>query len=534
MATPTLTRINDGGLTDGWINNADANTGWTDLTTPDSDIKVQGTNSASGIGRADGEDQYYDAGSAPVTAAGKVFRMWVNTTNTPYMGALGVNAYQLLFYDGTTTTRRDYMGSDNYEGGWLYVFQDMDLVTTGNGWSANVTLANVRRWGHTTGHDANGKNAINVWVDVLRYLDGYIVTGGTSGDKVLLSNVFTVDMGNTNAYGIVQRSRGVYFGTGTIQIGNGATTTWFDMTGEVLQFISTVGYTQITAGLYTISATGSGCDCVISGSVIRGPSADDSTRVYFDFSDTNHTLTFTNNLIVNGGTLQFASGQTVTGNTFDDCLQITHGGATFNNNIVQGYEGTAGTAAIYYNIATDPGGEIDGLTAIKGTAATHVIELGPNTPTSIALTDWTVSGYNTSNEQNDSVIYNNSGKSITVNVSGASGTISYRNGTDASTTISQSVPVTVTAVTVSGAPVQGARVFLETTPGGVDIFDGSDGTSLTDSNGEVSTSYGGSTPVNVIGRVRKSSSSPYYRTADIINSISGNGLDATVVMISDE
>ena len=88
MATPTLTRINDGGLTNGYINNADAATGWTDLTTPDPDIKVQGTNSASGIGRANNEDQYYDAGSAPVTAAGKVFRMWVNTINTPYMGTL--------------------------------------------------------------------------------------------------------------------------------------------------------------------------------------------------------------------------------------------------------------------------------------------------------------------------------------------------------------------------------------------------------------------------------------------------------------
>jgi hypothetical protein len=395
--------------------------------------------------------------------------MWVNTINTPYMGTLaGANPYELLFYDGSTTTRRGYMGIDTYEGGWLYVFQDMDLVTTGNGWSANVTLANVRRWGHTTGHDTNAKNAINVWMDVLRYLDGYYVTGGTSGDKVLLSDVFAVDMGTTNAYGVVQRSRGVYFGTGTVQIGNGATTTWFDMTGEVLQFISTVGYTQVSAGLYTISATGSGCDAVFDGSVIRGPSSGATTRVYFDFSDTNHTLTFTNNLIVNGGTVQFASGQTVTGNTFDDCLQITHGGADMDDCTIKGYEGTAGTAALLYNVAADPDGEMDGMTFEKGTAATHAIEFGASTPSSVTLRNQTYTGYNASNGNNDSTFYNNTGGALTINIVGGSGNVTYRNGSGASTTIVSnpvSLSVHVQDITTQ-ADIVGSRVWVPISEGG--------------------------------------------------------------------
>jgi len=469
MATPTLTLINNGGLTDGVLSNADTNTGWTDLTTPDPDIKVQGTNSASGIGRANNEDEYYDSTTAPVTAAGKVWRWWTQNVNVPYMGTLaGADPYEILFYDGTTTTRRAYLGSDTYEGGWVYVFQDMDLVTTGNGWTNNITLANVRRWGHTTGHTVNAKNAINVWGDVMRYMDGYYITGGSSGDKVLLSNVFAVDMSNTYAYGIVQRSRGVYFGTGTIQIGNGATTTYFDMTGEVLQFVDTVGYLQISAGLYTISATGSGCDCVITGSVIRGPSSDDSTRVYFDFSDTNHVLTFTNNLIVNGGTVEFASGQTATGNTFDDCLQITHGGANMNNCTVQGYEGSSDTAAVLYDVAVDPDGEMDGMTFIKGTASTHAIEFGSNTPGSITLRSQTYTGYNASNGNADSTFYNNTGGALTINIVGGSGNVTYKNGSGASTTIVQD-PVTLTVHVQdidTGDPIEGARVFVPISEGG--------------------------------------------------------------------
>jgi len=381
------------------------------------------------------------------------------------MGTLaGSNPYELLFHDSTTTTRRAMLGSDTYEGGWVYVFQDMDLVTTGNGWSANITLANVDRWGWTTGHDSNAKNAINCWTDAYRYLDGYYFTGGTSGDKVTIADLFTADMGGATpkAYGVVQRSRGIYFATGTIQIGNGATTTYFEMDGEIVQFLDTVGYLQVSAGLYDISATGSGCDCVITNSVIRGPATGDSTRVYYDFSDTNHSLSFTNNLIVDGGTIQFASGQTATGNTFDDCGQITHAGADMDDCTVKNYEGTAGTAALVYNVNADPDGEMDGMTFEKGTATTHAIEFGSNTPASVTLRNQTYTGYNASNGQNDSTFYNNTGGALTINLDGASGNATYRNGSGASTTIA-SDPVTTTITVkdaVSLANIQNARVYM--------------------------------------------------------------------------
>ena len=621
MATPTLTLINAGSgtLTDGLVGtNADAEsaTGWNDFSTLDPDIRVEGSNSISGIGRANDEDMYYDNGSAAITAAGKVFRWWVNTINTPYMGTLaGSNPYELLFYDGTTTTRRAMLGGDTYEGGWVYIFQDMDLVTTGNGWSASPTLANIQRWGLTTGHDSNAKNALNVWADAMRYMDGYLFTGGTSGDKVTIDDLYTADMGGAtpSGYGIVQRSRGIYFGTGTIQVGNGATTTYFECDGEVLQFIATTGYLQVSAGLYQISAAGTGCNCSITGSVIRGPATGATTRVYFDFSDTDATVNFTNNLIVDGGTIQFASGQTATGNTFDDCGQITHGGADMDNCVVQNYEGTADTAALVYNVNADPDGEMDGMTFIKGTASTHAIEFGSTSPSEMTLRDITFTGYNGTTGSTHSAIYvsdTNTGNSYTINLVGCSGTISYKTAGASVTLVIDPVTTQIHVIDQDTPPnnIENARVlvwvtdntnyFYQATPTSItgtgttatvahtghglasgdlvivegvsndDVYNGvfsvtvtgansytyttpatiTSGTAtgtirvtmaviheLTNSSGIANDSRSWSNDQPIAGRIRKSSSSPYYQQGTVTGTISSStGFSATVQLISDE
>jgi len=460
MATPTIVLLNAGGLTDGVLTDADTNTGWTDLTTADTDIKVEGTASMSGIFRTDGEQGYYDSGTAPVTAAGKILRGWINTNNLPYMNLEATDPYKLLAFDGTTTELKALFGSDTYPGGWFYFWQGMDDFTT-------LTLANVRRWGFESGHATNGKNVVNTWADVMRYMDGYYLTGGTSGDKITFLTTAASD--KTSAYGIVQNSFGVYFCTGTIQIGNGATTTWFESDGDVVVFLDTPGGLSIPAGLYEINAQGSGCNCVIINSVLRANGTGTTTRFVLDFSDTNVTLNFSGNLVNRASTVTFASGQTAQNNTFDDCGQITHAGADMDGCIVKNYEGTAGTAALIYNVAADPDGEMDNMSFIKGTAATHAIEFGTSTPSSITLRGIDFSGYNATTGQNDSALYisdSNTGNSYTINLIGCSGNISYRTA-GASVTLVQD-PVTVLVNTINantGADIQSARVLLEVASG---------------------------------------------------------------------
>jgi hypothetical protein len=95
------------------------------------------------------------------------------------------------------------------------------------------------------------------------------------------------------------------------------------------------------------------------------------------------------------------------------------------------------------------------------------------------------------------------------------------------------VTITITVVDTSGDPIQNARVLLEESPGGTDIIDGVTD-SLTDVNGQVTTTYNYSSDQAVTGWARKSSSSPFYQQGPISGTITTNGLSYTAILVSDE
>jgi hypothetical protein len=100
------------------------------------------------------------------------------------------------------------------------------------------------------------------------------------------------------------------------------------------------------------------------------------------------------------------------------------------------------SSALKWNVNSDPDGELDDIVFTMG-ASGHAIELGPNCPTTITLTGHTYSGYaGTDGSTGDEVIYNNSGKSITINVTGDIPTV--RNGNGSSTTVNNNVTHTLT------------------------------------------------------------------------------------------
>lgn len=445
MAAPTLTLLNHQLLT-----TADTSTGWTDLTTADADIKVEGANAMSGIFRADGEQGYYDSGTAPVSGSGKTFRGWILTNNLPYMGTLAGDPYKLLMFDGTTTELKALFGSDTYEGGWFNIVWSVDQFTT-------LTLANIRRWGVESGHATNAKNVINTWMDVMRYLDGYSMVGGTSGDKVTLATIATAD--KTNAYGVLTAINGVYFCTGAVQFGTGATTHYFEADGQVWVFIDK----PVSDTLYRIAGVGSGTNIVIQNSVLRAVTNATRNRFDLDFDDANlASLVFNTNLVRYAGASFWKAGQDVRFNTFDDCGQITHGGCDMRGTVVKNYEGTANTSALIYNVAADPDGELDGMEFTKGTAATHAIEFGTTSPLTMTLRGVKFSGYNAANNQNDSAIHvKRTTGTVTINIADGGDVPSYR--TDGATVV---VQATVT-YTVSGMVTNSELTIVRTSDGTV-------------------------------------------------------------------
>jgi hypothetical protein len=139
-------------------------------------------------------------------------------------------------------------------------------------------------------------------------------------------------------------------------------------------------------------------------------------------------------------------------------------------------------------------------------------------------------------------INNPSDGDITINVTntqainpqagGTGSTLSFElaAGTASTVSIVQSVTVTVTVQDVDGNPIEGARVFLETTPGGTDVIS----YDTTNASGQVTASYSGSTPQAVVGYVRKGTVSPVYKAANINDTIGSTGLSATITLVSDE
>jgi hypothetical protein len=449
MATPTFTLLNHQPLS-----SADTNTGWNDLTTADADIKVEGTASMSGVFRANGEQGYYDAGSAPVTAAGKTLRGWVFTNNIAYMGVDGSgDEYKLLAFDGSTTEVKPLFASDTYPGGWFNYIWDMDEFTT-------LTLANVQRWGVESGHASNAKNVVNTWMDVIRYLDGYSMVGGTTGDRVRLSDIASLD--SISAYGVCSNVNNVYFATGTLQFGTGATAHWFEASRDVLVLTDQ----NVAAGLYSISAVGAGTTVVIENSVLKSVGTADNTRFAIDLSDTNlASATFTGNLCTRASTIDFKSGQTMTNNTYDDCGQIIPAGADVSGSIVRNYGETADTAptnmsALVYDETSDPDGKLDNMSFTKGTEATHAIEFGVNSPLSMTLRGITFDGYNASNNQNDSAIHvKRTSGTVTISIAENGTSPSYR--TDGATV---NIVVPSQVLTITGVPTGAEYRLYEDDP----------------------------------------------------------------------
>jgi len=131
-----------------------------------------------------------------------------------------------------------------------------------------------------------------------------------------------------------------------------------------------------------------------------------------------------------------------------------------------------------------------------------------------------------------------SGQTLTINVaSGASIPTVYNTGSGSVSVVSGQVTLTITVKDIdTGSVIQGARVYVTADAGG-SLTEGTviiDGV-LTDVNGQVSDTRSYSSDQPITGRVRKASTSTYYKTGPIAGTVdNGSGLNLTVQMIPDE
>jgi len=524
MATPTIGLLN---YTE--IDDADTNANWVEATTPDPDILKEGTNSMSGVLNADLDVAYYDDGVTR-SIANKHLRMWINTTNMPYMEDDAGGGYEVYVHDGSNTDYYTIFSSDDYSGGWFNAVVDCALFTT-------VTDANVDRWGIRVNHHTRGKNATNFWIDYVRYLDGYYVTGGISGDKIKLSDIAAADTGTTTlyGYGIVLETEEVYFCYGKFQIGNGATTTYFEMDGDVLVFTDA----PVADGLYSLIGNGSGANITIINSTIKSAGTGDANRFDVDMSTNSPgVVAITDTVFLRGGAIVFASGQANTGNTFNNCQQITTNGADIGECSVVDSAVAANIGAVYQNVAyTDT--YLDGMTFEMGANSHHAIDFGTAVTSNITLRNIEFTGFGSTDDANDSTVrFLATSGSLTLSLIDC--TVDGVAASSSNFSVDDSAGI---AVTVSIDPVD-INIYVQDEDKNA-IADAQTSVHLLNSpytelmnedtaagTGLATESYGGSLPVDIVWKVRKSedTDSPRYYSQSGTGTIDSSGFTLTVTL----
>ena len=499
------------------LDDAEVVTDWTNVGygTVSGDV-AEATNAVAESIAIGDESQYYTmpAGNIDLSSTLVYVYSFNNALQNAWDNTIPPNA--LLIGDGTNRVAFHMAGADkrvfNHLDGptnWQCLVLDGDqadeMDTAGHSYAdagsfASLNLAQVTQVGtyHETLSKALG-GGYNVATDIIRYgNDGIYVQGGiVSGSAGTCSEIAVADRSTVDgaAHGIFRELQPVAFGCqGPLTFADITDTTndqYFEDSGVTIVFedrnISDDKY------YFNIGGNSSQTQSFIlrnSSIVAAGPSvslyASASIdvmifdRVQFidwrgalifptDSASYIHSVTncgFNNCDKIDVGTIDFDDNSIINSAAASGSVEIGYD-ATALNMVVSGYEGTAGTAALLWSANVDPDGNLDGGSFTKGTAATHAIEFGILSPWTMTLRDITTSGYNASDDQDDSTFYfKRTSGSITVNIIGGTGNFSYKSdGASASIVIS---PVTL-AINVSdidtGNPIENARVFAQVTDG---------------------------------------------------------------------
>ena len=511
-------------------NEADATTGWQgspNLFTSQPD-PVEATGSI-GYVVSNATVNAYHLGTA-VNLSNALVYVWVR----PF-GAMDTTAnggVALLLGDGTNLIGFHLAGSDSagfqHADGpveWQCIVVDTQnlpsVFTARAGSRANLNLSAITGIGamfKTLFKSVGGVS--NCFIDILRHgsVETLQISGGTSGDPGLFSEISALDRSTANqrAHGVVRRLGAGLFGIqGPLRFGNPTSgNTWFQDLGTTVVFEAR-GFTTTRYRINIVRGTGTthfqlgtkvgtdggedGCTIIVPPGVGAEFDADTETSTTDVRMYASVLRGFTNGL-------GFQSGHEFIASQVDASGTIRANGASFLNSRI-----TASTAAtaLLWNVNLNTNGRLDGCVfASAGTG--HAIELGPNCPTEITLANMTYTGYG-ANGTTNAALYNNSGKSITVNVLGG-GSPTVRNGAGASTTIQNTQLFRVTGL----IPDSEVRVYR--------ISDGEELAGVENSTTEFEFvyNYTGDVPINVyIHNIQ-------YQWLGIASTLTANGVTIPV------
>ena len=329
----------------------------------------------------------------------------------------------------------------NYTGGFIPRVIDTaadftsvtgSFTTTGN--PAQLNAVDEMGGGFTTITMISG-NFANVLIDQFTIGTGLRVDG--TGNS--WSTIETAE--NTNVWGWQVELLGAYIWRGGVYLGpaTGTATSSFTDTGQVVTFAAE----NVATGFYDINIRGANTTVSFTQHVI---SSEDPAVARWNLTlDGTSVPTFDDSASLFKGfdVITLQTGSTLDGTTLDNGNSIIQNGGTITNCSISNANTADGVALI----------QSDNLANISNCSFTfsdgHAIEI--TTAGTYSFSGNTFTGYG-ADTTNDAAIYNNSGGSVTINSSNNTG-ITVRNGAGATTTVVDSVTVSVSGVT-EGTSVQ--------------------------------------------------------------------------------
>lgn len=536
MVVPTYSED----LTD--INLAEATTNFSALggggagLSADIDFSIQTTYSitkqVTGAGTQKG--MMADYGSTITMGADDHVFIWVYATCPGLLDSLALGGMSVAIGTATGAFNDYYVaGNDTYAlGGHICWAIRYSASTPSPGQQTGTPGANPQWFGgqlKVTGV----LRAANLAVDASRYGTGAYITLGDSGTPGTFTGFAALNDTPSNRWGILGASAGGYILQGRFVVGQDNTQTptaaYFDDSNALIALTDTphsnTDFTQIIVDHASTTFNMTNITILALGTNNPG-------RLVFNNASTTSAL---NTCVFDSmGITTLRAGVTATSCTWRSSGLITQNGATITECIISDTSDTT-KAMLIDNISL-----ITDCTFTSGGTG-HAIDLGTFVSTTGINWNNNDSGYASTDGStgNETILVNvATSQVLTINVgSGYSTPTIYNTGDGTVNVVSGQVTTKIIVKNSDGSllTTQDANVLLEASTGGplsegTDIIKG-----LTDTNGEIEDIRSLASNQPVVGWVRKSSATPYYKQYDLQGTIdNANGLTIIAQLIDDE
>jgi hypothetical protein len=514
--------------------NANALTGFTPADVLDTTNYAEGTGSAATAYNIATGSIYYSSGTLDLSDT----IAYVYTSCNALQNSWTTGAHALYYGDGTNNVAIHSAGGDrdifkHADGPVAWQCHVLDgaefggiislgstYYTTINGAPASLNEASISRLGgyYITQSKALG-GGDNCWCDIIRYgNDGLTIEGGTTGARGTFLEVVIEDRSQSSGkgHGIIREyAPGSYGVQGPLTCGStGSGTSYFDDTA-----VSAIFEDRYVANdKYYFKIQGS---TTFNTNVFLNGFSLATARpfVTFDASSNNiNALEITNSTFAGlSNACSFASDASaethiITNNVFTGLGTIKPGRTIFNNNAIIGYEAaindSSTSAALHIEHDLDNISDLSFTAYSQADASNHAILI--KDASEYTFTNITYSGYAAANgTTGGEMVFNDSGGAVTINLSGGDFP-TYRNGTSATTTIVNTITLTMTVTDEAGDAVVGAQAYIDEDNITPFIMK-----TTTNGSGVASVSWGGGAQAGSTWRVRLYGYKPYKALIDI-------------------